>query len=450
MISTYALILLFIVVIAGIIIYIVNSFVMPKKIGDIQKLIESGKTKVAIKSLNEMLAKDNRDPYAHFLLAEAHRVDGNHQFAILEYRQVLKFGRFDHIIKEVNIRSALAKIYKEKKSFEEAKKELLVLTKLDSTNFEVFFELGVMLFNLGNLDKATECLKKSALLKPEHDQSFFYLGMIEYKKGLFIDSKPLLQNAIKLDAKNYQAHYFLGLVLMKLTEMEPALKEFEIAAKSDELKLKSIIARGMCFVEQSQFHKAMVEFERGLKFAKSGTEVELDIRYRLAKCQEKIRDIQSAIINWEKIFEVNPRFKDVKTKLATYAEFRQDDRIKDFMIAGLAEFELTARKIVARMNLNITDLEIISDTEIEILAVETEGKWRNSRQFNKIIRINRTTEALPDTYFRTVYDTMKPRNATTILIITTGDVSPKALEFVNTRPVNIKGKSELAELLKKI
>jgi hypothetical protein len=45
---------------------------------------------------------------------------------------------------------------------------------------------------------------------------------------------------------------------------------------------------------------------------------------------------------------------------------------------------------------------------------------------------------------------MKPRNATRILVITTGDISPKAQEFVNTRPIDIKGKSELVELLKKV
>jgi hypothetical protein len=45
---------------------------------------------------------------------------------------------------------------------------------------------------------------------------------------------------------------------------------------------------------------------------------------------------------------------------------------------------------------------------------------------------------------------MRPRNATRILIITTGEVSPKALEFANTRPIEIKGKAELVELLKKI
>ena len=451
MISTYALIIGFVLLFAAIIVYIIINYVMPKKVEEIQKLIEAGNIKLAIKRLNKLLENDNRNPYAHFLLAEAYRAEGNHQFAIIEYKQVLKFGRFDNVIKEVKIRSALAKIYKEKKSFEEARNELLVLTKLDPTNYEVFFDLGIILFNSGHFDKAIGFFKNSASLNAQHAQSFFYLGQIYIKNGHWADAKQYFLNTIKLDPKNYQAHYFLGLVLKQQGDIEWALKEFEISMKSDDLKLKSIVARGMCYVEKAQFQKGAMEFERGVKFAKSGTDAELDIRYYLALCQEKNRDVQSAIANWERIFEVNPRFRDVQHKLSSYAELRQDDRIKDFVIAGLAQFEIIARKIVAGMNLNIANFEVISDNEIDILAVETEGKWRSStRQSNKIVRINRTSDILPDSYFRTIYETMKQRNAASILIITTGEVSPKALGFINTRPIDIKGKNELIEVLKKI
>ncbi len=163
-----------------------------------------------------------------------------------------------------------------------------------------------------------------------------------------------------------------------------------------------------------------------------------------------MRDIHSAINNWEKIVQVNPKFKDVHQKLANYSEFRQDDRIKDFMIVGLAQFEHTCRKIVAGLNCNITDIEVISDTEIEIIATENEGKWRNTRQSNRIIRIIRTTDSLSEGYFRKLHESMKPKNATRIMVITTGDVSKQAIEFANTRPIEIKGKTDLIDYLKKI
>ncbi len=450
MLFTYVLVFLFFIIFTIIILYFLSVYILPKKIEEIRAMIDAGQTKLAIRKLTELLEKDERNPYAHFLLAEAYSAEGNTQYAILEYRQVLKFGRFDEKIKEKHVRSVLAKLYKEKKAFGEARNEYLLLTKIDPANFENFFELGVLSFNMGQLDKAIAFLKKSASLNSKHDLSFYYLGQIFFRNGAYADAKQNFLNTIKLDPANYQAHYFLGLVLRQQGDFEWALKEFEVAMKSDDLKVRSLLARGSCFMEKGQFPKAVMEFERGLKFAKKGSDIELNMRYFLAECQEKMRDIHSAIVNWEKIMGVNPKFKDVHQKLANYAEFRQDDRIKDFMIAGLAQFEHVTRKIISGMNYNITDIEIISDTEIEVIAIENEGKWRNTRQSNRIIRIIRTTEALEEGYFRRLHESMRAKNATRIMIITTGDISPKAIEFANTRPIEIKGKAELVELLKKI
>ncbi len=450
MIFTYIMVFLFCIILAIIALYLLSMYVFPKQVEEIKKMIEAGQTKLAIRKLTEMLEKDDRNPYAHFLLAEAYKAENNLQYSVLEYRQVLKFGRFDDKINEVYIRTTLASIYKERKALEEARKEYLLLTKLDPANFENFYEMGIITYNMGQLDKATNYFKKSASLNLKHDMSFFYLGQIYYKNGVSADAKQCFLNTIKIDPTNYQAHYYLGLVLRQLGDHEWALKEFEIAMKSDELRVKSLLARGSCYMEKSQFPKAVMEFERGLKYAKKGSDLELNLRYFMAESYEKIRDVHSAILNWEKIVEVNPKFRDVQQKLGMYAEFRQDDRIKDFMIAGLAQFEHMTRKIIASMNYNITDIEIISDTEIEIIATENEGKWRNTRQSNRIIRVLRTTDTLQEPYFRKLNETMRPRNATRILVITTGDVSQKALEFTNTRPIEIKGKAELVELLKRI
>ena len=83
---------------AIIVLYFLSVYVFPKKIEEIQGMIDAGQAKLAIKRLTDILEKDDRNPYAHYLLAEAYRADGNSQFAILEYRQVLKFGRFDNKI----------------------------------------------------------------------------------------------------------------------------------------------------------------------------------------------------------------------------------------------------------------------------------------------------------------------------------------------------------------
>lgn len=450
MLFTYAIIFLFIIILVIFSLYLVNIYVFPRKLEEIEKLIEGGQIKLAIRKLGEILEKDDRNAYAHYLLAEAYLKENNIQFAILEFRQVLKLGKFDDNVREVEVRSRLARIYRERNASEEAKKEYLILTKLDPSNYENYYHLGVIFFNNGQFDKAIPYFKKSIASNNRHDMSHYYLGQVHYRTGNYSDAKQSFIDALKIDQGNYKAHYFLGLVLRQLGDYEWAIKEFEISQKSDDLKVKSFLAKGTCYIEREQLPKAVIEFERGLKFAKRGSDTELNLRYFLAEAQERMRDLHSAINNWEKIVQVNPNFRDVQEKLKSYAEFRQDDRIKDFMIAGLAQFEHTCRKVVESMGHNIMDVDIMSDTDIEMLVTETEGKWRNTRRSNKIIRILRTTDTINDKLLRQLHEKMKPKNANRVVIISTGDYSQSAMDFSNTRPIELIGKGDLVKLLRQV
>ncbi len=450
MIITYIFLFVLLIIVTIFVLYILSTYVFPRKIEEIAKMIEAGQTKLAIKKLNEILDKDERNSYAHYLLAEAYLKENNIQYAILEYRQVLKLGKFDDKVNEVQIRSRLAKIFLERNAVEDAKKEYLILTKLDPANFENYYQLGLIFFNADMQDKSVAYFKKAIASNNKSGLSYYYLGQIYYRLGNYQDAKQMFLECIKLEQNHYRSHYFLGLVLRQLGDYEWAVKEFEVAQRDDDIKIKCFLAKGTCFLEKEHYPKAVVEFERGLKFAKRGSDTELNLRYFLADAQEKMRDLHSAISNWEKIAEVNRNFRDVQDKLKSYSEFRQDDRIKDFMIAGLAQFEHLCRKITESLGLMILDIDIISDTEIEILATETEGKWRNTRKTNRIIRIIRTTDTVSDKLLRRIHESMKPKNATRAVIITTGDFSQSAIDFSNTRPIELFGKSELIKLLRSV
>lgn len=429
--------------------YFFHIFIAPRKIEEIARMIDAGQTGLAIKRLTEALEKDDRDFYAHYLLAEAYKKEGNIQFAILEYRQVLKLGKYNEKVTEVNIRDKLAAIYKERNAIEEARKEYLILTQIDPLNYQNFFELGVIFYNNGMFDKAISYLKKSAVLNRNHDQTFYYIGQTMYRLANYQEAKQALAEAIRIDQGNYKAHYFFGLVLRQLGDYEWAIKEFEVAGKSDELRVKCYLAKGTCYTERDQFPKAILEFEKGLKYARKGSDSELNLRYFLADAQEKMRDLYSAITNWEMISKVKKSFKDVPAKLKLYADFRQDDNVKDFLIAGLAQFEILSRKLVEVMGFNISEIEI-DEMEVEIIAIEPEGRFRNLRRGSRLIKIIRNTDMINDTLLRKLHETMKTKSANRVMIIAAGEFSQSAIEFANTRPIDLLGKTELVSLLKKI
>ena len=107
------------------------------------------------------------------------------------------------------------------------------------------------------------------------------------------------------------------------------------------------------------------------------------------------------------------------------------------------------QKLVEALGFQISEIEIINDTDIEIVAVQQSGKWRNIRQTNRVIRIIRTTDTLQESFLRKIHQGLKQKNATRAMIISAGDFSTQAMDFANTRPIEILGKNELINLLKK-
>jgi tetratricopeptide (TPR) repeat protein len=428
--------------------YVFSTYFFPRKLEEIAQMIANGQTKLAIKKLTDILEKDDSDPYAHYLLGEAYSKDGNAQYAVLEYRQVLKFGAYDERIREADVRSKLAKIFLSQKKINDAKNEFLILTKIEPDNPDNYFQLGLLFFNSNVFDKALPYFRKNLALDAKNSQSYYYIGQIHYRAGAMQDAKNALIQTIKQEQDNYKAHYFLGLVLRQLGDYEWAIKEFEIAQKGEDIRTKCFLAKGTCFLEKEQFSKAVIEFERGLKFASRGSDTELNLRYFLGDAHEKLRDMHSAIAQWEKVYEINKSFRDVEQKLKKNAEFRQDDRIKDFMIASLSNFEHLSRKIVENLGLVVHDVKIKSDTDIEIYASDKDDSRLATRKVYKLVRILRTTETISDAIVRNLHESIRSKNAQRLVVITTGDFAPAAMSYANTRPVDLFGKTQLVDFLR--
>ena len=138
--------------------------------------------------------------------------------------------------------------------------------------------------------------------------SYYHLGQIFYKQIISVTRSrcsSTLSSWIRITTRPIT---FWGLFSGSRVTMN-GLSRNSICTKSDELKVKCFLAKGSCFLERSQYPKAAMEFEKGLKFARSGSETALNLRYYLAESQEKMRDVHSAIRNWELIAEVNKNFR---------------------------------------------------------------------------------------------------------------------------------------------
>ena len=438
---------------AGIILYlsfIFRAYIFPKKISQIAHMIELNNTKPAIKLLKSIIAKNERNALAHWYLGEAYYKEKRYELAIVEYKFVIKLGNFSEELSEVKVRKRLADIYKRFNQLDEAQKELILISNLEPDNADIYFQIGEIFYQRNMTENAVAYFQKALRIYPQHSGAHYYLGVIYHRIGKLDEAQSELNKAIEYDPKNYKAHLYLGLVYKTLGQFESASKEFEIASRDSEIKVRALLENGKCFIDAGNLTRAITELERALKLSTEENEVTIEVRYWLASCYEKSRDLPAAIEQWEKISSVRPSYKDVPEKLATYAELRTDDRLKDFLTAPTSTFKAMCQDIAKALGYDVIDISTLSDESVDILGLETETKWRDARRLKAYIKIRRTTQPIGELLVREIQEDMKKNGATKGIIVTSGTFAPSAMEFASTRPIDLIDKKQLPSLLKKI
>jgi tetratricopeptide (TPR) repeat protein len=431
-------------------IYIIKAYAFPKKLKQMARLLNSGNTKTAIKALKAFIAKNERNITAHWYLGESYYKEKRYELAIVEYKYVIKLGTFSKEVKESNVRKKLAAIYNEFNQLDEAQKEYILISTLEPNNYKVLYEIGQLFYKRNLIDNAMAYFQKALRINPQHSESHYLLGIIYYNSGKLNEARSDLSKAIEYDQRNYKAHLYLGMVYKSQQQFDSATREFESAQRDPEIKVRALLENGKNYFDRGNISKASIELERGLKSASVENDVKLEIRYWLANCYEKNRDITEAIEQWEIISQARPSYKDVGEKLTMYADLRTDDQLKDFLTASTGKFIELSKKLVTGMGYNISETLGSNDEGVDLLATEAETKWRNARRVNVIINIRRVTKPIGELPIREIHESLKKMNANRAILITTSSFAPSAQQFASTRPINLIDKNQLVTELKNI
>jgi len=341
-------------VIAFVIFFSVKAALAPKKISTLRDLVKAGKGASAVKLAKVILAKDPRNPEAHYFLGLAYLADGKAELGLMELKTVNQIGLFQGLLVEKDFRRQIADLFERFGQGEEALKEYILLVKLDPANAQNYYKAGYYFEERGKADNALKFYRKTLEIDPDHADAHLKLGMLFLRANRPLEARQELDIALRLAPEHYAAWFAMGRLLKEGHDLGGALAAFEKAQKDPDLKVKALVERGSCFMTQKNYDRAMVELERAVKLATP--EVEKDIlyaRYFLAHCYEKSRMIDKAIGEWEKIYSKKPTFKDVAEKLSAYQDLRMDDRIKDYVTSGKGPFLTLCQALVGVMGFSV-------------------------------------------------------------------------------------------------
>jgi tetratricopeptide (TPR) repeat protein len=432
--------------------FVGRSLVAPKRVDALADLIKRGKIQTAIKSAKAIIAKNQRNAEAHYYLGKSYLADGKAELALLEFKTVNQIGILEHHIPELDFRQNLAQLFTRFNQHEEALKEYLLLIKLAPNKAEYYYWAGKLFSERNRTDMAANYLRKAAELSPKDGKIHYELGVMLYKEKKTGEARIELETALKVQPDNTQAYYYLGKIQKDSKDYTIAIGSFEKAARDPQFKVKALVERGGCYMALKAVDKAIPEFDRAIRtITDESSQDALYARYFLAMCYEKTRELDKAIVQWDKIYAVKKNFRDVGEKLSQYQELRSDDKMKDYLTSSQQEFiELCSAIAVQCMALQVKGSKSIPNG-CELIAIENDSaKWKNTRKMPRLIRFYRMPEMVEEAQLRALLDDTKAQNMIQGAAITSSGFSRSAQEFADSRPLELYNKEKLQGMLQQV
>jgi tetratricopeptide (TPR) repeat protein len=428
--------------------FIIKSITLPKRVDGISELIKRGKAQTAIKAAKALLAKDPRNADARYILGKAYLADKKDELALIEFKTLTESGNLGEQTPEEEFRRELARLFAKNKKDEDALKEYILLIKLNPQNADYYYEAGKLFSERNRSDMAANYLKKAAELSPRDPEIQLELGKLLYKSKNLAEAKPALERSLKLKY-DATAYYYLGKIQKDGKDFQGAIATLEKAARDQNFRLRALLERGSCYMSLNAPDKAIPDLERAVRSISAETAQEsLYARYFLAMCYEKTREMDKAIAQWDKIHAVKQGFRDVEAKLAQYQDLRTDDAVKDFLSSNQQGFMAICTKLISSgLSLQVKQARSIPDGG-EFVAIENDSeKWRNTRKMPRLIRIYRSPDLVDDSKIRSILDDAKAQNMVRAAVISSSGFTGSALEYAESRSVELFNKDKLQALL---
>jgi tetratricopeptide (TPR) repeat protein len=452
------LIIMLAVGIGFLIAFLIKNVLSPKRAEALGPLIKRGKTQLAIRSARRLLAKDSRNAEAHYFLALALYAEKKEDQAYREFKILNNLSIQGKNIPEIEYRQTMAQLYAARGESEEALKEYLLLVKLMPKKGEYYFWAGKLFGERGKGDTAREYLQKAAELSPRDGKIYYELGVLCYKEKKAPEAKAALERALRLqkDSEQAQTWYYLGKLQKELKEYSAATGSFEKALKNPEYRLRALVERGGCYMSLNDLGKAVPDLEKAVgAITDESSQDSLYARYFLGICYEKNREIDKAVAQWEKVYKAKKGFRDVGERLSQYQELKSDgggggSGMSAYVSGGNAEFLELCKSIVTKaMELRVQGAKNISDG-CEFIAIEGEAETtQNARKAPRLIRFYRSSDPADEAEIRSILDDAKEQNIPRTAVIAGAGFSQAALEYANSRSVELFGREKLSGLLRK-
>ena len=168
--------------------------------------------------------------------------------------------------KNYSIYYLLGCIFEEQKDFAGAIDNYKESILLNENFLYSVLRLGNLYYKLNNLFQSESFFLKAIKIDSRNFEAYYNLGIINFHNNRFKDAISFFKNSIKLDNNSYEAHHQLGLTYEKIGEFDKAIVSYNLANTNNfEGFFYSYNNLGNIYLSLKDYNKSKECFESALK-----------------------------------------------------------------------------------------------------------------------------------------------------------------------------------------
>jgi tetratricopeptide (TPR) repeat protein len=242
-------------------------------------------------------------PELYNSLGLIHRNIGNFEQSLKSFKKAIQ------ILPEFAVAyNNMAIVYRDLDNVKEAEKNLLYSIKIDPNNSDPYNNLGLIYRDSNQENKAKEFFEKSLEINPKNLQTLNNLGNLHKNLGQIDQAEKYFYEAININFKFFDSYINLSVMYERINLNE---KLEEIINKANKIFPSNIIIKlfhGQYLYKIKKFSEA-IECLNQISFAENQLNRERLRYFILAKCYEKLGNIDNSFDFFKKTNEINAKQK---------------------------------------------------------------------------------------------------------------------------------------------
>lgn len=241
---------------------------------------------------------DDKNPNIYISLGDAYNKQGVRPLANMNYEKALELSPND-----IETQMKVARTYAANRQYTEAVQAFLSAVKIDSMNFDAYFEAGKILYRAKLYPRAVPFMERAVKLQPDHVEAASIYAQSLANSERWADAAKAGEVAVKLDPENVDNWRAYAYALVETRDYKGAMSAFDMIERRKAILPEDYSKLGTALFGAGKEDEAM---EVLLK-ARDADSTNCEPYFNLGFLYMKKQNYEEAARMFEKRIECDPR-----------------------------------------------------------------------------------------------------------------------------------------------